>query len=93
MSAWRGARSRSTAATGIPDNVRLWQGDSAGHWEGDTLVVETTNFNGKTWLNEVGDVISSRRARGRALHPRRCGHHHVTGDSHRPDRLHAAMDD
>jgi len=42
----------------IPDNVRLWQGDSAGHWEGDTLVVETTNFNGKTWLNEVGDVIS-----------------------------------
>jgi hypothetical protein len=42
----------------IPDNVRLWQGDSVGHWEGDTLVIETTNFNGKTWLNEVGDVVS-----------------------------------
>ena len=42
----------------IPDNIRLWQGDSAGHWEGDTLVVDTTNFNGKTWLNEVGDVVS-----------------------------------
>ena len=42
----------------IPDTVRLWQGDSTGHWEGDTLVVETTNFNGKTWLNEVGDVVS-----------------------------------
>jgi hypothetical protein len=42
----------------IPDNIRLWQGDSVGHWEGDTLVVETTNLNGKTWLNEVGDVVS-----------------------------------
>ncbi len=42
----------------IPDNVRLWQGDSVGHWDGDTLVVDTTNLNGKTWLNEVGDVVS-----------------------------------
>ncbi|MDE0108419.1 MAG: hypothetical protein OXJ37_13620 [Bryobacterales bacterium] len=28
-----------------PDDVRSWLGDSIGHWEGDTLVVETTNFN------------------------------------------------
>jgi hypothetical protein len=42
----------------IPDTLRLWQGDSVGHWEGDTLVVETTNLNGKTWLNEVGDIVS-----------------------------------
>ena len=42
----------------IPDTIRLWQGDSVGHWEGDTLVVDTTNLNGKTWLNEVGDVVS-----------------------------------
>jgi hypothetical protein len=42
----------------LPDNLRLWQGDSVGHWEDDTLVVETTNLNGKTWLNEVGDFVS-----------------------------------
>jgi len=42
----------------LPDNVRLWQGHSVGRWEGDVLVVETTNQNGKTWLNEAGDVIS-----------------------------------
>jgi hypothetical protein len=42
----------------IPDNIRLWHGDSVGRWDGDTLVVETTNMNGKTWLNEVGDVVS-----------------------------------
>jgi len=42
----------------LPDNVRLWQGDSVGHWEGDTLVVDTTNFNGKTWLNEYGEMVS-----------------------------------
>ena len=29
-------------------NVRLWLGDSVGHWEGDTLVVDTTNFTDKT---------------------------------------------
>jgi hypothetical protein len=46
------------ASAHIPDNVRLWQGDSVGRWEGDTLVVDTTNLNGKAWLNEVGDVLS-----------------------------------
>jgi len=38
--------------------MRLWQGDSVGRWEGDTLVVDTTNFNGKTWLNEGGEIVS-----------------------------------
>ena len=29
----------------LPDNIRPWMGDSIGHWDGDTLVVETTNFH------------------------------------------------
>ena len=31
-----------------------WMGESVGHWEGDTLVVETGNFNDKTWLDRRG---------------------------------------
>ena len=42
----------------LPDRIRLWQGHSVGRWDGDTLVVESRNFNGKAWLNEAGDVVS-----------------------------------
>jgi hypothetical protein len=31
-----------------------WLGYSTGHWDGDTLVVDTRGFNGKTWLDQVG---------------------------------------
>jgi hypothetical protein len=31
-----------------PKSIRKWMGDSVGHWEGDTLVVDTTNFSDKT---------------------------------------------
>lgn len=39
----------------LPDGIRLWMGDSIGRWDGDTLVVDTTNFNGKTWMGLGGD--------------------------------------
>jgi hypothetical protein len=42
----------------LPDTMRFWQGDSVGRWEGDTLVVDTKNLNGKTWLNEAGEILS-----------------------------------
>jgi hypothetical protein len=36
----------------MSSNIRRWHGDSRGHWEGDTLVVETTNFRpGGTFQN------------------------------------------
>ena len=41
--------------TGIP----TWFGDSVGHWEGDTLVLDTSNFNGKTRLDTIGHPHSA----------------------------------
>jgi hypothetical protein len=38
----------------LPANIRQWFGDSRGHWEGDTLVIDVTNFSPKT------DVFGSR---------------------------------
>jgi len=39
----------------LPANVRLISGDSVGHWEGETLVVETTNFTDRTAFQESGE--------------------------------------
>ena len=36
------------------DIVPTWFGDSVGHWDGDTLVVDTVNFNGRTRLDTIG---------------------------------------
>ncbi len=36
------------------DGEPKFLGDAIGHWEGDTLVVETTNFNDQTWLTDDG---------------------------------------
>jgi hypothetical protein len=32
----------------LPSSIKLWFGDSRGHWEGDTLVIDVTNFSAKT---------------------------------------------
>jgi hypothetical protein len=38
----------------LDKSVKEWLGESRGHWEGNTLVVETTNFNGKTDMTNAG---------------------------------------
>jgi hypothetical protein len=47
----------------LPPSIRQWNGDSIGHWEGDTLVVDTTNYNGKGMI-----ATSAATARIRGIH-------------------------
>jgi hypothetical protein len=35
------------------DLAPSWMGDSIGHWDGETLVVETTQFNDRTWIDRI----------------------------------------
>ena len=84
---------RSDGRAHLPDTIRLWQGDSVGRWEGDTLVVDTTNLNGKTWLNEGGEIVSYAEHVVERFTPAGPDTRQLRGDHHRSGRVHAAVDD
>jgi len=41
-----------------PSAIDSWMGVSNGHWEGDTLVVDVSGFNGQAWLDRAGNHAS-----------------------------------
>jgi hypothetical protein len=51
-----------------------WMGHSIGHWEGDTLVVDTVGFNDETWLDNVGHPHTEKLHVTERLHRADLGH-------------------
>ena len=48
---------RIVDASSVPhdDGIDFFMGDSRGHWDGDTLVVDVTDLGDQTWLDEAGN--------------------------------------
>jgi hypothetical protein len=60
------------------DLTATYMGDSIGHWEGNTFVIDTVGFNDKTWLDRAGHPHSEQL--------------HVTERLHRTDADHLQID-
>lgn len=48
------ARVVRLGGTHLPETITSWLGDSVGHWDGDTLVIDTTNFSDRTHFRSSG---------------------------------------
>ena len=40
-------------------SVKMWEGDSRGQWDGDTLVIETNNILDRVWFDHIGTFVST----------------------------------
>src|SRR5690606_20053003 len=43
----------------LHESISLWNGDSRGHWEGNTLAVNVRNHNGKARFGRSGEFVSA----------------------------------
>ena len=66
----------------LPERMRFWNGDAHGHWNGTTLVIDTTNFSSKTPFRPAREVpVTGEHVHfDRASDPRRRGYAALRGD-------------
>ena len=82
------ARIVRIGGTHVPKHIRPWMGDSIGRWEGDTLVVETTNFPPQQQFRGASENLKvTERFRRVGRH-----HHQLPLYGRGPHHLHGALD-
>ena len=70
-----------------------WNGVSTGRWDGDTLIIETTRFNGYTSLDTTGHPHSKDLTLINTFTADRCRDDAAYGHGPRPEDVHAGLDE
>ena len=72
-----------------PAPADSWMGQSVGHWEGDTLVVDVTDMNDRTWFDRAGDFHSDKLHVVERYTRTSPGSDFLRSDDRRSERVHA----